>query len=172
MNSAGAYSILVPLEEVDLENRDFFGPQWHSLLLVAIFFRAQKSLYIFRAHPFQWPSKWICLYQNHYVPALNNRYINRCSYNVPDKIQMNNLKLEPTSFFNLPPSKVSFKKTMLNACSFLEPIYPWVNGKIHTELCVPIKSTKPNKYHWTLVLFSGYPHLTRETLWSSHRWGG
>jgi hypothetical protein len=38
----------------------------------------------------------VCLYQNHYVPALN---IN--SYNFPDKIQMNNLKLEPTSFLKL-----------------------------------------------------------------------
>jgi hypothetical protein len=32
-------------------------------------FRAPKTL-IFRAHPFQSPSKWIFLRQNHYVPHL------------------------------------------------------------------------------------------------------
>jgi hypothetical protein len=48
---------------------------------------------------------------------------------------------------------------MLNACSFLEPIYPWVTGKIHNEICVPVKSTKPNKYHWTLSPLLWIPSL-------------
>ncbi len=38
-------------------------------------FDAGKS--ITWAHPFQWPSKWIFLHQNHYFPGhINNRYIN------------------------------------------------------------------------------------------------
>ncbi len=43
--------------------------------LVAI--SGPKRVSIFRAHPFQWPSKWIFSHQNHFVPRhLNNRYIN------------------------------------------------------------------------------------------------
>ena len=35
-----------------------------------------KKVPIFRAHPVQWPSKWICPQQNPYVPRhKNNRYI-------------------------------------------------------------------------------------------------
>ncbi len=41
-----------------------------------------KKVSIFRAYPFQWPSKWIFPHKNHYVPLhINNRYIN--SYNEP-----------------------------------------------------------------------------------------
>ncbi len=36
-----------------------------------------KKVLIFRAHPFQWPTKSICPHTNHYVPRhINNRYIN------------------------------------------------------------------------------------------------
>ncbi len=42
----------VPLEGVGPDNRGFFGG--HSLI----------ARCHFRAHPFQWPSKWICPRQN------------------------------------------------------------------------------------------------------------
>ncbi len=36
---------------------------------------------------FQWPSKWICPHQNHYVPRhINNRYINSWSLYIQEKI--------------------------------------------------------------------------------------
>jgi hypothetical protein len=59
------------------ENLDFLGPEMVLASLVAILGR--KKVSIFRAHPFQWPSKWILPHQNQYryVPRLiNNRYIN------------------------------------------------------------------------------------------------
>jgi hypothetical protein len=54
---------------------DCFGPQMALASLVAI--SGPKKVSIFRAHPFQWPSKWILPHQNHYVPGhINIRYIN------------------------------------------------------------------------------------------------
>jgi hypothetical protein len=44
----------------------FLGPIAALALLVAIS-EPQKVL-IYRAHPFQLPSKWIFLHQNHYIP--------------------------------------------------------------------------------------------------------
>jgi hypothetical protein len=42
------------------------GSMENSASLVAI--SGSNKVEIFRAHPFQWPSKWICPCQNHYVP--------------------------------------------------------------------------------------------------------
>jgi hypothetical protein len=54
---------------------DFDGGQNGLASLVAI--SGPKEVEIFIAHPFQWPSKMICLHQNYYVPRhINNRYIN------------------------------------------------------------------------------------------------
>ncbi len=40
-----------------------------------------QKVEIFRAHPFQWPSKWIFQHQNHYVPRhINNGYIKKRLY--------------------------------------------------------------------------------------------
>jgi hypothetical protein len=45
------------------------------------FFFAFNFFSIFRARPFQWPSKWIFPHQNHYVPLhINNMYINSYTY--------------------------------------------------------------------------------------------
>jgi hypothetical protein len=59
-----ANPLLGPLKEVVPGNLAFF---WH----VAI--PGPKKASISRAQPFQWPSNWICLPQNHYVP----RHINK-----------------------------------------------------------------------------------------------
>jgi hypothetical protein len=51
---------------------DLFGPKWPSLHSLP--FQGPKKVSIFRAHPFQWPSKWIFPHQNHYARYINNRY--------------------------------------------------------------------------------------------------
>ncbi len=52
----------------------FFGPKWHSLR--SLLFQGPKSLDFQAPPPLQWPSKWICPHQNHYVPRhIKNRYI-------------------------------------------------------------------------------------------------
>jgi len=53
-----------------------FRTQMALAVLDAISEPKKVSKKIFRVHPFQWPSKWICSHQNHYIPChLNNRYI-------------------------------------------------------------------------------------------------
>jgi hypothetical protein len=64
----GENPLLGQLEGVGPENLDFFGPNGTR------FTRCH-----FRAHPFQWPSKWICPHQSQYwyvTCHLNKRYIN------------------------------------------------------------------------------------------------
>jgi hypothetical protein len=54
---------------------DLFWAQLALAFLVAI--SGPKKVSIFRAHPFQWPSKWICPHQNNYVPRHKQQvYIN------------------------------------------------------------------------------------------------
>jgi hypothetical protein len=54
---------------------DLLGPNWHSLCLLP--FKDPKKSPFFSAHPFQWPVKWICLHQNHYVLRyIHKGYIN------------------------------------------------------------------------------------------------
>ncbi len=48
-----------PLEGVGPENLDIFVPKWQLV--------GPKKVRIFRAHPFQWPSKWISPHTNHSV---------------------------------------------------------------------------------------------------------
>ena len=57
---ARAHPLLGPLEGVGPENLEAIS--------------RPKKVSIFRAHPFQWPSKWICPPQNYYVLRhINNR---------------------------------------------------------------------------------------------------
>ncbi len=52
------------------------GGLFRTQMALAISEPKKVSKKIFRFHPFQWPSKWICSPQNHYIPChLNNRYI-------------------------------------------------------------------------------------------------
>jgi hypothetical protein len=59
----------------------FLGPSrlfWAQMALASLVaISGPIKISIFRAHFFQWPSKWIFPHQNHYVPwRINNRYIN------------------------------------------------------------------------------------------------
>jgi hypothetical protein len=47
-----------------------------SKLLCSVPFLYLYKVLIFRAHPFQWPSKGIGPHQNHVQNIINNRYIN------------------------------------------------------------------------------------------------
>ncbi len=51
---------------------------WAQMALASpVAISGPKKVLIFRAHPFQWPSKWMLPHQNHFVPSqINNRYIN------------------------------------------------------------------------------------------------
>ena len=72
----GANPLLGPFERVGPESLEFFGDlKWHSLRSMP--FKVPKKLLTFRAHPFKWPSKWICPPPNNFVPHhINKRYIN------------------------------------------------------------------------------------------------
>ncbi len=52
-----------------LEIKTFLG-QMALASLVAM--SEPKKASIFRAHPFQWPSKWVFPHQNHYIPRRTN----------------------------------------------------------------------------------------------------
>jgi hypothetical protein len=52
-----ANPLLGPLEGVDPENLDFLRLKMALALLAAI--SGPKKVSIFRAHPFQWPLKWM-----------------------------------------------------------------------------------------------------------------
>jgi hypothetical protein len=53
------------------------GPENQMALVSLYAISGPKKVLIFRAHLFQWPSKWICMHQNHYVPRhRKHRYIN------------------------------------------------------------------------------------------------
>jgi hypothetical protein len=52
-----ANPLLGPLEEVGPESLDFLTPKMALALLVTI--SGPKKASIFRAHPFQWPLKWM-----------------------------------------------------------------------------------------------------------------
>jgi hypothetical protein len=59
--------LLGPWEGVGQKNLDF-EPKWHSI-------SGLKKVSIFRAHPFQWPSKWICPHQNHFSAPYKHKKI-------------------------------------------------------------------------------------------------
>ena len=74
-----------------------------------------KKVSIFRAHPFQWPSKWIFPRQNHYVPRhITNRYIN--SY-----IHFSAVCLKFSGFcpWTLESKNSSYEHVLSSKCSFL-----------------------------------------------------
>jgi hypothetical protein len=64
----GADPLLWPSEGVGPKNLDFF---WAQIVLPSLdAISGPKKIWIFRAHPFQWPSKWIFPHQNHYARAI------------------------------------------------------------------------------------------------------
>ena len=70
-----------PFEGVGPESQDFFWVRWNRPSRSARALWGPKKIETFRAHPFKWPSKWICPPQNDYVPHHTNyRYIGNFMY--------------------------------------------------------------------------------------------